>query len=270
MSKRHLLLTTAAAAALVGAMTASAMAFDSVDWNWTNAVNQTTNIGINIGVTQTNPDLGQVEAGQAFLGNAASTANSSNINNNAVANVTIDNDAASILNNQSLNADDTLLVHSGQFALGSFDDGITDPNWDGFQDALTALGIGLAIQSPLFAGQNSYTVLALATLAAAGNGYVVPANITSNASLSTSVGNDVSNTATGVANNAIWNVTGNTDDNNAGLIVGDLTQLGFANITTNATANTVLFTNTTPVFNNNASSIGNSLNVRVNSPAVPE
>jgi hypothetical protein len=266
MSKRHLLLTTAAAAALVGAMTTASMAFDRVDWDWTNTVNQTTNISVSVSVSQTNPDVGQVEAGQAFLGNAASTANASNVNPGGVDNVTVDNEALSVLNNQSLNSDDTLLVHSGQFALGAFDDQIAAPNWQGFQDALGALALGIGSSSaPLFDGENSYTVLALATLAAAGNGYVVPATITANASLSSTTGDDLTNAATGMANSASWNVTGNGDDGVNGLVVGDLTQLGFANITTNATVNTIGFSSD-PVLNNTATSVGNNLNVRVNSP----
>lgn len=265
MSMRRNLLTTAAAAALVSAMAPAAMAFDSIDWNWTNTVNQATNISVSVSVAPQNPNVGQVEAGQAFIGNGSSSATSNNNNAAGAADVTIDNAALTALNNQSLNASDVLLVHGGQFALGAFDDGLTNPNWVGFQDALGALAAGMALPGPLFAGENSYTVLALATLAAAGNGYIVPASITSTANMGADNGNDLSNSATAMANSASWNVTGGGATGS--VLIGDLTQLGFANVSSTATASLNVLNGTNPTLSNTATSVGNNLNVRVNVPA---
>jgi hypothetical protein len=264
MSMRRNLLTTAAAAALVGATTSGALAFDQVDWNWTNTVAQTTNITVTVAVAPANPDVGQVEAGQAFIGNGASTATSNANNVAASPNVTIDNAALTALNNQSLSADDVLLVHSGQFALGAFDDGIATPNWQGFQDALAARAIGAALPGPLFAGENSYTILALATLAAAGNGYVVPATITSNATMTSDTGRFLSNSATAMANSASWNVTGGGATGS--VLEGDLTQLGFAGVTATAGIASNVLNGTSPTLSNAATAVGNNLNVRVNVP----
>jgi len=283
MSKRTTLLTTAAAAALVGAMTSGAWAFDVVDWNWKNTVTQATNIGVNISISQANGDVGQYEGGQIFVGSAATNAVENGNNPNNIDNYTVNNAALSAGNLQSAHADDGLLIHTGQYTLGGFN-GASSPNPSGFATAIGVLAAAVNASStqPLIPeNENDYVVFALAALAAAGNGYITPASIGATATASATYSDDLTNSATAMGNSASWNITGvgvgdpsegGNDgpiaDNIPGVLIGDITQLAFANVSGSASASGIYPNSGPATLDNLATAVGNNLSVRVNSPAL--
>lgn len=270
MSKRNTLLTTAAAAALVGAMTSGAMAFDSVEWNWTSTVS--TDFAISIGVTiapLNSVELAELGAGVAEVQveqvSVVTPAAFGTVTN--VVGADVKNNALAAGNSQTTEVSDLLSIHSGQFAVG---------NYTGtFDVAGLAAAVGAA--------ENSYPYLALATANGIGANIIDPATIAATATFGLAgAGNHViateeaSNSAAAMGNNASWTVGGKRilDDTDAvinevgGILVGDLTQFAYANTTatavmTNVWGNLADVAIPTPTISNTATSVGNNLNIKV-------
>jgi hypothetical protein len=260
MSKRHLLLTTAAAAALVGAMTTSSMAFDIVDWNWQSSVASSVNVSL------IDPELAgvtQIEKLQVHLGNLTSHPSLSTIDGTSEH---IGNSATSVSNNQSITTDTPLLLHDAQIGVGAIVPTLGEddsPNWEGFQDGLLALAAAYAGPNPQ-TGLNEDTLLAFGTLLAAGNGYITPAAINATANVNTAtVDTNLDNNATAVTNNASWKVdTFAQTSPGTGILVADLTQVGIANVAASAGVTGITLDGAANL-NNNATAVGNNVNVNV-------
>jgi hypothetical protein len=81
MTRKALLLSTAAAAALAAGMTSKAMAFDDVDWDWTKTVTTIEQIKVITNVTINFDGLVELEKWQLNFGNVHSDAEVHNISN---------------------------------------------------------------------------------------------------------------------------------------------------------------------------------------------
>jgi hypothetical protein len=240
MSKRHLLLTTAAAAALVGAMTASAMAFDKVTWDWTSHVMTDVTVTQDIDVNT----LTQVEKAQVQIGSVGATATTGIASNTGnVSAVDVDTSATAVGNNQNITADTPTFLNDGQFTYGGAN--ATGSNID-----------PLAAANALFAIDNSHLAFGLGVVAGEALDIITPASISANATTTytTATGGDVNNNATAVANNTNVNV-------NSDLLIGDLTQVAVANVSAGAVATNISVTG--GGLDNHATAVGNNVNINV-------
>ena len=274
MTIRKQLLATAAAAALVGAMTSGAMAFDSVDWNWTADVNIDVNLALGGVGEEGDPleldGLVKLEKVQVHVGDLTATANGTDVNNETpVANVTIENIATAVANNQNIETDTPLALHDLQIAYGALNpvplnDG---PNWIGFWQGVAGLADVFDGEDNAFDGINSHSLLFAVTMLMAGNNFIEPAAISASADLEAATGLNTSNAATAVTNNASWTVNPAGEAGGDSILVGDLIQLGFANVTADATIDGISVLGSGGSVSNKATAVGNNLNVSVNVPS---
>jgi hypothetical protein len=251
MSKRHLLLTTAAAAALVGAMTTASMAFDEVTWDWTSHV--TTNVTVDPEIPAVTA-LTQVEKAQVQIGNVTASANTSNVDGADVPVVplaNIDTSATAVGNNQNITSNTATFLNDGQFTYGAATVANLDVDADDLADAASAL----------FGIDNSHLAFGLGVVAGEALDVITPATITATSTTSgvTSTNSNINNNATAVANNTNVNVdVGEGGDN---LLIGDLTQVAVANVTAGATLTGVA--TSLGDINNHATAVGNNVNINV-------
>jgi hypothetical protein len=248
MSKRHLLLTTAAAAALVGAMTTASMAFDKVTWDWTSHV--TTDVTVTPVIPPVSA-LTQVEKAQVQIGNVSASANTSNVDGADVPETplkNIDTSATAVGNNQNITSNTATFLNDGQFTYGAATVANLDVDADDLADAASAL----------FDIDNSHLAFGLGVVAGEALDVITPATITATSTTSgvTSTNSNINNNATAVANNTNVDVTGN--DN---LLIGDLTQVAVANVTAGATLTGVA--TSLGDINNHATAVGNNVNINV-------
>jgi hypothetical protein len=252
MSKRHLLLTTAAAAALVGAMTTASMAFDEVTWDWTSHV--VTNVTVTPEIIVPANNLTQVQKAQVQIGNVSAGATTA-----TVTGPTVDPDAdgpivpqintsaTAVGNNQNVTSNTATFLNDGQFMYGSASLVGSGLDADDLADAASAL----------FDIDNSHLAFGLGVVAGEALDIITPATITATSS-TTNVSNvgDVSNDATAVANNTNATVTSD-------LMIADLTQVAVANVSASAALSTVTVGGN---LNNHATAVGNNVNITVNGP----
>jgi hypothetical protein len=273
MSKSKVLLTTAAAAALVGAMTSSAMAFDDLQWNWTHTVNSDFDIFVDVDIDdldaadlQANPaGIANVEAFQAAIVTPTADADLSAVNTGS--GLVVTNTALAAGNAQNIGASDLAMITTGQFAGNPEDDG------DGANLLVALAGIDAA--STAEGWTNPYFLLGLAALTAEATGFIDPITVSATADLENVTANRTTNTASAMANTATWTVGGNqsvgddTFDLGGGILVGDITQVAVATVAASATLTNVAGAGTTPEVANVAQAIGNNLNVRVGVGGTP-
>jgi hypothetical protein len=246
MSKRHLLLTTAAAAALVGAMTTASMAFDEVTWDWTSHV--VTNVTVTPNIPAVTA-LTQVEKAQVQIGSVTATANTSNVDGADVPAIplkNIDTSATAVGNNQNITSNTATFLNDGQFTYGAASLANTAITPDGLADAASAL----------FDIDNSHLAFGLGVVAGEALDIITPATITASSTTSgvTSTNSNINNNATAVANNTNVNV-------DSDLLIGDLTQVAVANVSAGATLTGV--TTSLGDINNHATAVGNNVNINV-------
>jgi hypothetical protein len=249
MSKRHLLLTTAAAAALVGAMTTASMAFDEVTWDWTSHV--VTNVTVTPAIPAVTA-LTQVEKAQVQIGSVTATANTSNVDGADVPVlplVDINTSATAVGNNQNIASNTATFLNDGQFTYGAASLANTAISPEDLADAASAL----------FDIDNSHLAFGLGVVAGEALDIITPATITASSTTSgvTSTNSNIHNEATAVANNTNVNVDSN-------LLIGDLTQVAVANVSAGATLTGV--TTSLGEIGNHATAVGNNVNINVGSP----
>jgi len=181
--------------------------------------------------------------------------------------------ATAIGNNQSISSDVAVLLHEGQFLYGGYDserfDTVTSADGDpGVLDQATAAFAGTAG----VAAENLYPGIALALQAGGGLGFITPASITANSSVSEILNASVDSDATAVGNNLSVEVL--TADLAAGnnLLIGDLTQFAYANVSATSSVSGVEvnnYTNLNPdvlgraLVSSAATAVGNNVSIKV-------
>lgn len=201
----------------------------------------------------------------------------------------VSNSATSVANNQSIEADVPIFLHDAQFAAGDFNPTCggggevgASSNY-GCPDALGFLigAYGVTVLDGQLEDINEHTSIAALMTVAAATGFIEPANISANASVSNVLNAYVENAATAVTNNASFEVLSDNPANHA--IVADLTQWGYANLTANANVTNVVLNDytgfgaaglggggedVTPIVSNAATAVGNNLSIKVGVPDV--
>lgn len=189
----------------------------------------------------------------------------------------VENAATAVANNQSIEADVPLYLHDAQFAAGEFAGGSVSGG-----EALAALLAGAYIvdNDEDLEGINEHTTMAALLTVAAGAGLVQPASVTANASVSDILNAYVDNAATAVTNNASFTVESGNIENH--VMIADLTQWGYANVSSTASVSDVNINGYTnfgaaglggglnedivPVVANAATAVGNNLSITVGMP----
>lgn len=187
--------------------------------------------------------------------------------------------ATAVANNVSIESAVAVNVHEGQFVFdtaynGAGTDGPGPYSIGGVVTALAALGL---YNDDL----NSTYVVGGTALIAAALGVIDPATINANSNVSNIINASVDSTATAVGNNkSISILPGGDDDidphnNDNNLLVGDVTQFAYANISATSNVSNVTlnhYTNLSPtstgglgraIVNSAATAVGNNLSVKV-------
>lgn len=200
----------------------------------------------------------------------------------------IDNAATAVANNQSITADVPIYLHDGQFAAGGFNTGCGNgevgvASYGSCPDALGFLigAYGVTVLDGQLDGINEHTSIAGLMTVAAATGYIQPATVEANASVSDVLNAYVDNSATAVTNNASFTVESTNLDNH--IVVADVTQWGYANVSANARVSQVALNDytgfgeaglgggigdVTPIVSNSATAVGNNLSIKVGVPSV--
>lgn len=195
----------------------------------------------------------------------------------------VENSATSVGNNQSIESNVPIYLHDAQFAAGSFNptcgsgDGGDCPDEIGFLVG----AFGVTELDGQLEDVNEHTSIAGLLTVAAATGFIEPAAITANASVSNVLNAYVQNSATAVTNNASFEVASDDPDNH--YVVADLTQWGYANLTATANVNGVTIDgytgfgaaglggggdDITPIVSSSATAVGNNLSIKVGVPDV--
>jgi len=160
--------------------------------------------------------------------------------------------ATAVGNNQSIDSDVALMLHDTQVVFGGF-----DPNGRGFDVPQTG---------------NTGFSLALAVLEAGATGEISPANISATSTVNDILNATVDSSATAVANNTNINLDAVTPDD--AFLMGDLTQVAYANVSAISDVSNVSLNNYTnlgalgkPIVSSVATAVGNNLAITVTSPA---
>ncbi len=152
----------------------------------------------------------------------------------------VENSATAVSNNQSITADVPIYLHDAQFAAGNFN---TTCGGDGESgscpDALGFLigAYGVAQVDGELQDLNEHTSIAGLLTVAAATGFIEPAAITASATVSDILNAYVENSATAVTNNASFTISSDNPANH--VVVADLTQWGYANVSADASVTDV-------------------------------
>lgn len=196
----------------------------------------------------------------------------------------VENSATAVANNQSIEADVPIYLHDAQFAAGGFNPTCGDTEGSECPDAVGFLlgALGLFEVDGQLDGINEHTSIAGLMTIAAATGFVQPAEITATANVSDIINAYVENSATAVTNNASYTIE-SADPNNH-IMIADLTQWGYANVSATATVDQValngyagfgaaglgggLNEDIVPIVSNSATAVGNNLSIKVGVPSV--
>jgi hypothetical protein len=195
----------------------------------------------------------------------------------------VENAATAVANNQSISADVPIYLHDAQFAAGAFNPTCGDGESNGgCPDALGFLigAYGVTVLDNQLDGINEHTSMAGLLTVAAATGFIEPASITASASVSDILNAYVDNSATAVTNNASFSILSENPDNH--VVVADLTQWGYANVSAGASVSGVTIDgytgfgdaelggggDITPIVSNTATAVGNNLSIKVGVPAI--
>ncbi|WP_281978054.1 hypothetical protein [Pseudorhizobium flavum] len=189
----------------------------------------------------------------------------------------VENAATAVANNQSIEADVPLYLHDAQFAAGGFGD--SDVSAGGALAALLA-GAYIVDNDEDLEDINEHTTMAALLTVAAGAGLVQPASVTATANVSDILNAYVDNAATAVTNNASFTVESENIENH--VMIADLTQWGYANVSSTASVSDVNINGYTnfgaaglggglnedivPIVANAATAVGNNLSITVGMP----
>ncbi len=152
----------------------------------------------------------------------------------------VENSATAVSNNQSITADVPIYLHDAQFAAGNFN---TTCGGDGESgscpDALGFLigAYGVTQVDGELQDLNEHTSIAGPLTVAAATGFIEPAAITASATVSDILNAYVENSATAVTNNASFTISSDNPANH--VVVADLTQWGYANVSADASVTDV-------------------------------
>jgi hypothetical protein len=195
----------------------------------------------------------------------------------------VENAATAVSNNQSISADVPLYLHDAQFAAGDFN---TTCGGDGeggsCPDALGFLigAYGVTQVDGELQDLNEHTSIAGLLTVAAATGFIEPAAVSASASVSDILNAYVENSATAVTNNASFSISSDNPANH--VVVADLTQWGYANVSAAASVTDVNLNNytglgaagfggsgdITPIISNSATAVGNNLSIKVGTPDI--
>jgi hypothetical protein len=180
------------------------------------------------------------------------------------------NSATALDNNMSVDSTKMIEAHTGQFAFNSDQNANIDPTRLTYQ-AASALA-DWYVNQQADPNHNTNQDLLVGLTGAAITGVIAPSIVSANASVSDVSNVQVDNSATALANNASFTLNGDT--NGDAVMLGDVSQFAYANVTSNATLNCAYVDNYTnlgklsgPLFSNVATSIGNNLSIKVSGPA---
>jgi len=283
----------------VGALAATpAMAFDKVDWNWTNHTYEWVSIDVDVDIDVESTGLVQVEKLQIFLGNIKAESKVEHIYNNqydrdqyfdspfykdgwlipgasyihcnsgcdldeVAFNALVDlawvNSAATAVgNNQSITSSVPVFLHDGQFLANTNENG-----WghEYYGDDLITLLLAGAVYSGT--DDNLHTAVALAMTVASAGGLLDPANISAYSSVKYITNARVDSVATAVGNNLNVTLASNTDGQGYGEEPVK-TCYGYHCVTTPRLSNQVLIGDITQFAYANISATSHVSNVSLN------
>ncbi|MBP0441383.1 hypothetical protein [Tianweitania sediminis] len=190
----------------------------------------------------------------------------------------VENAATAVANNQSIEADVPLYLHDAQFAAGGFGAEGGELSGIGALGALLA-GAYIVENDEDLEDINEHTTMAALLTVAAGAGLIEPAEVNASASVSNILNAYVDNAATAVTNNASFTIESDNIENH--VMVADLTQWGYANVSAAASVNNVSLNGytgfgeaglgggldeITPIVRNAATAVGNNLSISVGMP----
>jgi hypothetical protein len=165
--------------------------------------------------------------------------------------------ATAVANNSSITSSVAVEMHEGQFAF----------------DTCRECGGTVGIDGLYGATYNTHTNLALALTYAASFGLIAPADITATSWVFNILNATVDSTATAVANNKSITIEPATPGD--ALLMADITQFAYANVSAYSQVNNVNVYNYTnlgvlgrPLVNSVATAVGNNLNITVG-PVAP-
>jgi hypothetical protein len=282
----------------VGALAATpAQAFDNVNWTWNKTLTSTEKHYVTISLDVDTTGMVEVEKLQIFLGTLNATSTVSYIDNdpdyggeykyywscgcqiaywdkgtlNAITELPeVNSDAVAIANLQSITSDVPVYLHDGQFVANDAS-ATYAANYDKFADLLTKAG---CVNCGADSG-NLHTDLAKAFLYGAVYDVLDPATISVD-STATAIGNITQVTLESDVNNVDTNCTDKCDPYSNHIVIADLTQFAYANISATSTVSNVevdSYTNmrkitnadgdVVPWVNSVATAIGNAVVINV-------
>ncbi|MBP6013545.1 MAG: hypothetical protein KBA31_15065 [Alphaproteobacteria bacterium] len=292
-----------------GALAATpAMAFDNVNWSWKKDVNEKVDIDVYIDVDVESTGLVEVEKLQIFLGNVTAESNVYGVANiqpdvgghwqqvycycyggyfvhdsfdAKVELPEIKSAATAVGNNQSITSDVPVFLHDGQFVANTrFNDG----GWDyaslaGAVDA--RMGGGGDWNTDCNECGNFHTDLAVLFTLASAFGLLAPSEISATSEVGYILNASVDSTATAVANNISVNLESNVDGGTSchtgcsdrlsnHLVIADITQFAYANVSALSDVSGVIVDNYRnlgdiggPLVNSVATAVGNNVSINV-------
>lgn len=161
--------------------------------------------------------------------------------------------ATAVSNNLSITTDVALQLHSGQFLVGE--------------------GSGESSGPAYYGTGNSSLTIAAALASLALNGDLVKSEVKATSTVSDILNATVDSSATAVGNNLSVSVEPVSASN--ALLIGDVTQFAFADVTAKSTVKDITISNytglgnlTRPVVNSVATAVGNNASITVKTPVV--
>ena len=165
--------------------------------------------------------------------------------------------ATAVGNNQNIESEVAVLLHDGQFVFGGFGYGYHND-------------IDLPYYGPL--SDNTNLALLGGLLQAGADGVIKPAEITATSKVWDIKNASVDSSATAVGNNINVAVATTTADNQ--VVIGDITQFAYADLSAKSSVHDVTLQNYTnlgvlgrPIVNSVATAVGNNVNIKVGAPA---
>jgi hypothetical protein len=260
MSKRSLKATLLAAAALsVMALSAPALAFDTVQWNWQLDANTSVDQDVNIDVSTNPTGVGIVENGQTFAGTASATS--------TVTAPAVSLDPASI---PSVSVNDVARLESSATAVGNSASISSDlsANIDSSQVVGGAV-TGVSVEDPQGNGNGNGNAFGLND----GETELGIATISATSTLTGAQNLQIDSAAQAIANNLSINLGGPTNDDRT--LLANNVQSTFATVTATSTVDAPVASNLTGLgsltdafIGSTATAVGNNLQVQVSAPEV--
>jgi len=245
---KRLMTALLTAVAVTAFSAAPASAFDGVNWTWEKDVREHVNIWVNINVCNDPTGLVEIEKLQIFLGDATAYSKVAFVNvdmydpgghwdfswcwypvwipNAFDARIDLGavvSTAVAVGNNQSITSDVPVFLHDGQFVANIADEDRCD-----YCDFSGISGDSLSPDTQTTATSNTYTELAYLFTIGALVGALEPADIHAESDVFAIHNATVDSSATAVANNI--SVTLASDDPNNHVLIADITQFAYANV----------------------------------------